>query len=179
MSHTYAYSRPMVTVDTVVFGVFDCLKVLIIQRKDDPCKDQWALPGGYLETNDVDGGEDLEAGARRELREETSVETKVPFVQIISFGKPKRDPRGRVITVPFFTVIDGLSPTFKPPKAADDAKKVDWRNVESIVRFGAEPLAFDHNEIVMEALIRLKGHYDFRQWTGDDEDFRERLSGLA
>ena len=125
-----------VTVDSVVFckanGQF---KVLLVQRKNEPFKDHWALPGGF-----VDEGEDLETAAKRELQEETGV--KVPYMQQVqAFGDPGRDPRGHTISIAFLSRIY-LEAELNP---ADDAKDARWFEVEKLLEMD---LAFDHDEII-------------------------------
>ena len=61
-------STIFVTVDAVVFREGGQQEILLIRRKNEPFKDCWALPGGFVDEN-----EDLEAAAIRELEEETSV----------------------------------------------------------------------------------------------------------
>ena len=66
---SYKYPRPALTADCVVFGLDDDnLKVLLIQRDNEPFAGQWALPGGFAEV-----GESLEKTAMRELEEETNL----------------------------------------------------------------------------------------------------------
>ena len=82
------YERPSVTVDVVIFTVRENdLKVLLVQRRDHPFKDKWAIPGGFVNMK-----ESLEDGARRELEEETGVQD-VYMEQLYTFGDPDRDPR--------------------------------------------------------------------------------------
>ena len=125
-----------VTVDSVIFcKVNNRFKVLLIQRKNDPFKDQWALPGGFVEE-----GEDLETAAKRELLEETGVKVD-SMEQVKAFGKPGRDPRGRTISIAF------LSRIFceEELKASDDAKAAEWFELEKVHDM---KLAFDHDEII-------------------------------
>ena len=125
-----------VTVDSVVFcNANNQFKVLLIQRKNDPYKDQWALPGGF-----VDEGEDLETAAKRELLEETGVEVS-SMQQIQAFGDPGRDPRGHIISIAFLSRIY-CEEDIKP---SDDAKEVKWFEVEKL---HSMKLAFDHDEII-------------------------------
>ena len=89
-----------VTVDIVVFTIHQHrLNVLLIQRGIPPFKGQYALPGGFVLANET-----LEAAAFRELHEETGTEN-VYLEQLFTFGDPKRDPRGRVVTVAFYALV--------------------------------------------------------------------------
>ncbi len=67
--YSYEYPHPAVTVDIAVFTQErKPLKLLLIQRANEPHRGEWALPGGFV---DID--EDLETAARRELEEETGI----------------------------------------------------------------------------------------------------------
>lgn len=127
-----------VTVDSVIFCKTDRFKVLLVQRKNDPFKDHWALPGGFLEE-----GEDLETGAKRELKEETGVEVD-SMEQVRAFGTPGRDPRGPTVTIAFLSRIY-CEEDLKP---ADDAKDARWFDLEKLPDM---KLAFDHDEIIKVA----------------------------
>ena len=144
MPYTYDYPRPSVTVDCVIFGFDESqqLKVLLIQRARAPHKDKWALPGGFVEKT-----EDLQAAALRELEEETGVKD-VFIEQLFTFGSPNRDPRGRVISVAYYALVNL---TAHPVKAASDARNVEWFEVDKIPE-----LAFDHDEILGIAIDRLR-----------------------
>lgn len=144
MPYTYEYPRPSVTVDCVIFG-FDAksaLKVLLIERGRPPFKDKWALPGGF-----VDMEENLEQAALRELEEETGLKD-IFIEQLFTFGAPGRDPRGRVISVAYFALVNLIEHHIK---ASSDAKNAKWFEVEKI-----PPLAFDHEDILSVALQRLR-----------------------
>lgn len=126
-----------VTVDSVIFCKTETtFKVLLIQRKNDPFKDDWALPGGFLEED-----EDLESGAKRELKEETGVEVE-SLEQVRAFGTPGRDPRGPTVTIAFLSRIY-CEEDLKP---ADDAKDARWFEINKLPE-----LAFDHAEIIKTA----------------------------
>ncbi len=127
-----------ITVDAVIFfnDEGSSQKVLLIQRKNDPFKDQWALPGGFLENE-----EQLEDGAKRELEEETGL--KVPKMkQVGIFANPGRDPRGRIISIAFTTSLTHHASV----KGSDDAKDAKWFNVNNL-----PDTAFDHKEIIKMA----------------------------
>ncbi len=133
MNYTYAYPRPMVTVDIALLIQKNAPQILLIQRKNDPFKDTWALPGGF-----VDEMEDLEAAALRELQEETSVQLQ-QLKQFYTYGTPGRDPRGHTISIVFYQWLQ------EKPKAlaADDAKALAWYSMNDL-----PPLAFDHATIL-------------------------------
>ncbi len=144
MSYTYEYPRPSVTVDCVIFGMDDSydLRVLLIQRAHDPYAGDWALPGGF-----VDMDEDLETAARRELEEETGI--KDVFVeQLYTFGTPNRDPRGRVISIAYYALINLGE---HPITAASDAQQAKWFSINEL-----PALAFDHQTVLDMAIERIR-----------------------
>jgi len=87
-------------------------------------------------------GESLEQAAGRELAEETGL-TNIKLEQFKAFSTPDRDPRGHTISV----VFTGLLTSDLKVTAGDDAKNVNWFNVNNL-----PVLAFDHKEIISEAL---------------------------
>lgn len=145
MSYTYEHPRPSVTVDGVVLHYkHESIKILLIKRKSDPFKGSWALPGGFLEMDEAP-----EEGVKRELEEETGLKVE-EVVQIGAFGKPERDPRGRVISISFLALINSSSSN--EVKAASDAAEVKWFDIHQL----PESLAFDHDEIIKETIKILK-----------------------
>ena len=155
MSYTYEYPHPAVTVDVVVFTVEnDDLKVLFIQRDQEPFKGQWAFPGGFV---DID--ERLSDAAKRELKEETGVS--VNFLeQFYTFGRPDRDPRERIITVAYYALIpsDQLALV-----AGDDARDAQLFSTNEL-----PPLAGDHGNIFRVAKQRVNERLN-------DADFAFRM----
>jgi 8-oxo-dGTP diphosphatase len=141
--YQYEYQRPGVTVDAVLFDMYDddkIPKVLLIKRKNEPFKGMWAIPGGFLEID-----EELEVGAARELYEETGVD--IPpneLQQVVTVGRRNRDPRDRIISVVYTTVVDRYEHTVC---AGDDAEDARWFQVTELPE-----LAADHLEIVRKAL---------------------------
>ncbi|QSR87940.1 NUDIX domain-containing protein [Methylacidiphilum caldifontis] len=134
--------RYAVTTDSVVLGFNPKeLKVVLIQRKNPPFQGMWALPGGFVEEN-----EDLEEGAIRELEEETGIKLE-RMIQIGAFGKPGRDPRGRVISVAYLAVkpLEELKPV-----AGDDAKETGFFSLNKL-----PSLAFDHDSLIVEGCKKL------------------------
>lgn len=152
MSGEEAYPRPSVTVDLVIFTIAeDTLKVLLIRRGAEPFLGQWALPGGFVEID-----ESLDEAAARELREEVGV-TQIYLEQLYTFGEPGRDPRGRVISVAYFALIDADRQRIH---SASDAADAAWHPVFD-PGLGAR-LAFDHQRILEYAVWRLRNKIE---WT--------------
>ena len=143
--YTYQYPRPAVTVDMVILHrTANGTEILLIERLNNPFAGCWALPGGFVDEN-----EDLPDAAARELREETSL-TGIALQQIGAFGRPGRDPRGHTITVAYW----GICNTSEKAAAADDAKNLRWFPISQL-----PPLAFDHDEIIAEALKGMNGKW--------------------
>ncbi len=151
-------ARPAVTVDMLVFTLMGgALSLLLIERGQPPYRGRLALPGGFLHVGPGgQGGESLDDAAARELAEETGLSrAQVTLEQLGAFGKPGRDPRGRIITVAYLALV--------PPQAAravragSDAASARWVAVAEL-KGGA--LAFDHDAIVAAALARLRQDVD-------------------
>jgi 8-oxo-dGTP diphosphatase len=134
----------MAAADAAVFAFFrNKAKLLLVNRKNEPFKSKWALPGGFVNID-----EELDDAAARELAEETGL-AGVQLEQLHTFGRVGRDPRGRVITVTFMGIA---TKGRNKLKAGDDAAKVRWFNIEKLPK----DLAFDHNEVVRFAVEKLK-----------------------
>lgn len=142
----YRYPHPAVTVDCVIFG-FDGteLNVLLIKRGIEPYKDRWALPGGFLKMDET-----AEESARRELKEETSLE-EAYMEQFHTYTTPDRDPRERVITIAHFALVK-----IREVKGGDDAKEARWFALSRVPH-----LAFDHDRILRDAVHRLRERIHF------------------
>jgi 8-oxo-dGTP diphosphatase len=144
MPYTYEYPRGALTVDCVVFGFDESeLKVLLIQRGIPPFKGKWALPGGFVRVDET-----VDDAARRELLEETGLQN-VFLEQLYTFGAVKRDPRERVVSVAYYSLVK-LSE--HPAAGASDASDAAWFPISK-----PSALAFDHSEILETALARLRG----------------------
>ena len=134
MPHSYTYPRPAVTVDIIIFRLTDKIpEVLLIKRGNDPFKDQWALPGGF-----VDQDEPLRKAAARELEEETGLKN-ILLTQMHTFGNPGRDPRGHTVSI----VYVGYLTEHAESTAGDDASEAEWFKVDEL-----PDLAFDHADIL-------------------------------
>lgn len=131
-----------ITTDAVIFAEEkEGLYVLVIKRKNEPYQGQWALPGGFLEEDEL-----LETGCLRELQEETGLKLeKVERVGV--YDAIQRDPRGRTISVAFTTKLSKR----KTIKGSDDAAEAKWMLLKEV-----EEIAFDHGQIIEESLEKLQ-----------------------
>ena len=137
------YKNPALTTDIVIFSIIDeSLKVLLIKRKNEPFKDKWAIPGGFVDYN-----EEIDDAAKRELEEETNVSGVFPE-QFGTYGRVGRDPRGRTVSVCYYACVNASKLNVK---AQDDAKEACWFNVKELPE-----LAFDHSEIMSAAIKNLR-----------------------
>lgn len=135
-----AYKNPTPTVD-IIIELCDRphRPIILIERQNAPFG--WAIPGGF-----VDYGESVELAARREAKEEVSLEVEL-IEQFYVYSDPNRDPRQHTLSIVFIATAKG------EPKAADDAKNIeifhDWNLPEN--------LCFDHDQI-------LKDYWHYRHY---------------
>lgn len=145
-----AFPPVAVTVDVAVLTLrAGSLSVLLVQRGEPPYEGAWALPGGFVRTD-----ESLDAAAARELAEETGV-TNAPVAQLATYGDPDRDPRMRVVSVAYVALVRSVD----PPVAGTDAAEARLWPVEDVVgrrRRRRTALAFDHARIVADAVERAR-----------------------
>ena len=141
MSYTYKYPRPAVTADMIVLTDEPEPQILLIQRGDEPFKGCWAFPGGFMNMDET-----TEQCARRELKEETGLDIE-EVQQVGAYSTVDRDPRGRTITVAYITHV----PQILPVTGLDDAAEAKWWPINAL-----PPLAFDHAQILRDALHRSK-----------------------
>src|SRR5689334_7959223 len=134
--------RPAVSVDVVIFSVrAHDLQALLLRRPAPPFRGRWALPGGFVHPTEA-----LDDAARRELQAQTDVHD-VYLEQLYTFGAPKRDPRGRLLSVAYFALVDSEVAIH----AGSPEIEVSWHSIGSLPE-----LAFDHGEILRYALQRLR-----------------------
>lgn len=134
------YKIPSLTADIFIFD--DDLNFILIKRGNDPFKDCWALPGGFVEY-----GESVENAAMREAKEETSMD--VELVDLVNvYSEPDRDPRGHTVTVAYTAKGD-----FRDMKADDDACDIAVFSDDALDEI---EVAFDHDKIIRDCLKKAK-----------------------
>jgi 8-oxo-dGTP diphosphatase len=134
------YKNPIPTVDIIIQMNS---RILLVKRRNEPFRGYMAMPGGF-----VNEGETVEDAAKREVKEETSLN--IELIDILGvYSDPKRDPRGHNMS----TVFIGKIPTIRNGRvkaaAADDALELQWMDLEVIPN---EKFAFDHKNILKDYL---------------------------
>lgn len=149
------FPQVAVTVDAVIFGVEkdnaenyrkldeQSIKVLLVKRDDYPYKDCYSLPGGF-----VLPGETFEDSLQRTLKKKTGL-TNIYSEQLYTFGEVDRDPRMRVISCAYISLLDTKKAKIK------DATWVDINQIKEL------KMAFDHQKIIKEAIRRLRGKINY------------------
>jgi 8-oxo-dGTP diphosphatase len=132
-----------------VFTVRDgSLHVLLAQARSGPFAGWWALPGGR-----VGEEESLDEAAARELPAPTAARD-VYLEQLYTFGQPRRDPRGRVVSVAYVGLV--ADPERVSGAAPDKYAGVAWHPVSRL-----PPLAYDHAAVVRLAVTRLRAKLQY------------------
>lgn len=187
------YERPSVAADMAVFAVRDVvsdnpkkstrkkLTLMLIKRGEHPYMDKWALPGGFLRMNET-----IEECAARELTEETGL--KEPYLrQFRTYSGVDRDPRGRIISCAYISLISVSNDVVSASSDASDAAWFDVEISETDAGFNAVllsddkvllsievtekndmavpekvegELAFDHVRIITDALYYIRSGMD-------------------
>jgi 8-oxo-dGTP diphosphatase len=147
------FPRPIASVDLVIVALSpNGLDALLMQRGEEPFAGFWALPGGFVRPEE---DADLEAAARRVLRQKTGIET--PYLeQLQSFGDGRRDPRGWSLSVAYVALIAADQVGLQ---AGANATDVAWRPIDG--ERAAPQLAFDHAEILRSGLRRIRNKVEY------------------
>ena len=137
------YRTPSLTADIFIFD--DEFNFILIKRKNNPYKDCWALPGGFVEY-----GESVETAAIREAKEETNIDVELKDLVNV-YSEPNRDPRGHTVTVAY--IAKG---NISEMKADSDAKEIGIFSAEKLDEIN---IAFDHTKIIKDCLNKAKNDF--------------------
>jgi 8-oxo-dGTP diphosphatase len=147
-----------VTVDVALFTLIEGrLAVLLVERGEHPYQGAWALPGGFVRPDET-----IDEAAARELAEETGVARFSGHLeQLATYGAPDRDPRMRVVSVAHVAI----APRLPPARAGSDAAQAQYWAIDELGlprrRKNAPELAFDHDEILRDALERVRSKLEY------------------
>lgn len=150
------YDRPSVTTDIVAFKIRSVtgdtyrhnskstLSILLVKRGEHPYKDMWALPGGFLRKDET-----VEECAYREIKEEANVEP-ISLMPVGIFSNPSRDPRGRIISNAYLSVIceDVI------PKGGTDAIDARWFDILFCEDNGIYTMTLTSDDVVLKSKLK-------------------------
>lgn len=133
------YRNPSLTVDIFIYD--ENKNFILIKRGNEPFKNYWALPGGF-----VDYGECVEDAAVREALEETSINVELEKLVGV-YSDPSRDPRRHTVSITYTAKgnIDDM-------KADDDACDIGIYSKYDLEKLN---IAFDHEKIINDCLNSL------------------------
>lgn len=160
----FNHPRPAVTVDLVLMSIVDGAPAILLMRRDgDFAGARWALPGGFVHIDEA-----VNATAERILREKANM-SGAYIEQLYTFGRVDRDPRLRVITVAYFSLLpsERFAPAMKGRADLTLASvNVAWPGETGGPVLVSGPdgdmaLAFDHADILATAILRLRGKLDY------------------
>lgn len=183
------YEKPSVTVDMLIFTIDEKLKnlkILLIQRKDHPFINCWAFPGGFIKMN-----ESAYESACRELKEETGLENvymeqlytmskpdRDPRMRIIDIAYMAFIPQREVNAGDDAKDAKWFDITFTENSLelynSENNVSINYSLEEKVFRNGIiqlinyipiskseERLAFDHAELLLEGLTRLRNKVNY------------------
>lgn len=142
------FEHAIVAVDVVIFTILDKqLSVLLLELKELPNIDKWALPGGLVKID-----ENCDQAVARHLQEKANV-SDIYTEQLYTFSDVDRDPSGRVISVSYYT----LAPEGKlHPQTTSRYKSIALHRISQL-----PDLAYDHKAIIDTALARLRSKIEY------------------
>lgn len=137
-----SYKHAIVAVDSVIFAIKDnALKVLLLKVIRKPFTNKWVVPGGLVLPQ-----ENLEKAVSRHITNKTGL-SKVYTEQLYTFGEINRDPRGRVVSVAYVSLLADSESKINTIK---DYSEIQWFDIKKLPALG-----YDHKEIISNATKRL------------------------
>ncbi|WP_421762648.1 NUDIX hydrolase [Ekhidna sp.] len=134
-----------IAVECCVFGFQDNeLKILLVKRSIEPFKDHWMLPGGAMSE-----GKTLSESVNQVLNNLTGIE-KMSLEQVACYSEVHRHPVKRVVSVSFYALVKPENYPTIPKNYISDIK---WYGLDELPKLG-----FDHDQLLADALEKLKGN---------------------
>ena len=148
MEKNWIKQNILISIDNVIFTIInDKLQVLLVSRPIDPFKGSRTLPWGF-----VGNKETLEESAYKKLEEKTSVKD-IYLEQLYTFSDIKRDPRWRIISTAYMSLVSRENLTLK--------NSANWRESKFFPVSSLPKLWFDHKQIIEYAIKRLKWKLEY------------------
>ena len=148
----YDFENPMIAVDLLVFTIADDrLKIVLVERGEDPFKGRLSLPGVFVRK-----GETLDDAAQRGISEEAGL-SDIYFEQLYTWGQLDRDPRRRIISVSYLSLVDCARIHLSAGERTSSAVLYDVEDLLS----SDECLAFDHRDIIAYGRERIKNKTEY------------------
>lgn len=148
MKKNWKEQNILISIDNVIFTIInDKLQILLVSRPIDPFKWLRSLPWGFVADNET-----LEETAYKKLEEKTSVKD-IYLEQLYTFSDVKRDPRGRIISTAYMSLVSRENLTLK--------NSTKWRESKFFPVTALPKLGFDHKQIIEYAIKRLKWKLEY------------------
>lgn len=146
------FEKPIIAVDLLVFTIADDrLKIVLVERAEEPFKGSLSLPGVFVRR-----GETLDDAAQRGISEEAGLK-EIYFEQLYTWGQLDRDPRERIISVSYLSLVHYERMRLGSGERVSSAALYD---VEELL--GSDtPLAFDHRGIIEYGRERIKNKTEY------------------
>ena len=133
----FIYENPIPAATGIVTD--DAGRILLVRRNREPGKNQWALPGGFIELRECP-----DAAAKRELEEECGIVARDPSLVDIIYQESEFSGSSLLIICYSFEGFEGT------PRAGDDAEKVRFYGFDRLPK-----LAFEaHDRLIGKYLAR-------------------------
>ncbi|MCK9272434.1 hypothetical protein M0P65_02705 [Candidatus Gracilibacteria bacterium] len=144
----FGLSIPVLALDIVIFTIFnDKLCVVLTTRPKEPEKGKLILPGGVIKS-----GFSLEENFDDILLRKTGIDG-VYKEQLYSFGESDRDPRGHIVSIAYYALVD----------KDQFLKDADFTKIQLVEydKLGEVELGFDHKSIIEYAKKRLNWKLEY------------------
>lgn len=142
MTEDYSqYPKHLVAVDCIIFG-FDGenLKILLVKRNFEPQMGEWSLMGGF-----VGSEETSDEAANRVLCTLTGLEN-IYLEQLKCYTEINREPTARIMSISYYALIN-----IEKDIQINEQYSAEWVELQKL-----PDLIFDHNEMVKDAVERLR-----------------------
>ena len=158
------FPHPHLAVDVALLTLHErALHALLLRRAEAPFAGTLGLPGGFVRID-----ESLPDAVARVLADKCRLRG-VFVEQLFTFGEPRRDPRGRVVSVAYFALVPAaqLLATIAGSELSLLRLDVPWAGTRggpatALDEHGKpQRLAFDHADVLGTTVQRLRGKIDY------------------